>query len=329
MKMASLRKRNNRWQVQIRRTGLGTVSKTFNLKSDALNWARVMESKLERGDSLVNLQVLKETTLEGLINRYVTEILPNKKAVIQETSTIQLFLKEKFSKIPLSKLTSDHFVSYLRKRLKLVKPDTVIRQFGVLRHMLNTARNKWDIPVKKDLLSPVLLPKPHKGRTRRLQTGERELILNAAKDCLNINLLPIVTLALETAMRQSEIVKIRPEHINVALRTLLIPETKNGKPRTIPLSTTAFDILEKHTLVERQFVFPTTASAIKQAWRRLMIRSNVQDLRFHDLRHEAISLFFEKGLNVAEVMIISGHTDHRMLLRYTHLEAGNLVSKLG
>ena len=110
---------------------MGTVSKTFNLKSDALNWARVMESKLERGDSLVNLQVLKEITLEGLINRYVTEILPNKKAVIQETSTIQLFLKEKFSKIPLSKLTSDHFVSYLRKRLKLVKPDTVIRQFGV------------------------------------------------------------------------------------------------------------------------------------------------------------------------------------------------------
>jgi len=210
-----------------------------------------------------------------------------------------------------------------------VKPDTVIRQFGILRHMLNTARKKWAIPVKKSLLSPLQIPKAHKGRTRRLVNSEEAQILNAASDCLNPHMQPIIIFALETAMRQGEIVKIRPEHINISLKTLLIPETKNGKPRTIPLSTTAFQILMNHQSTDCDFVFPTTTSAIKQAWRRLMIKLNIEDLRFHDLRHEAISRFFEIGLNLAEVMIISGHTDHRMLLRYTHLEAGNLVSKLG
>jgi len=82
--MASLRKRNNRWQVQIRRTGLGTVSKTFNRKADALNWARIMESKLERGESLINLKILKEITLEDLIKRYVREILPLKKGSLKK-----------------------------------------------------------------------------------------------------------------------------------------------------------------------------------------------------------------------------------------------------
>ena len=219
--MASLRKRNNRWQVQIRRTGLGTVSKTFNRKADALNWARIMESKLERGESLINFKILKEITLEDLIKRYVREILPLKKGVTQEAYAIKLFLKERFSTFPLSKLTSDHFAGYLRKRLNEVKPDTVIRQFGILRHMLNTARKKWAIPVKKSLLSPLQIPKAHKGRTRRLVNSEEAQILKAASDCLNPHMRPIIIFALETAMRQGEIVKIRPEHINVSLKTLL------------------------------------------------------------------------------------------------------------
>lgn len=304
--MAAFRKRNGRWQVQVRRTGLGTVSKTFNLKADALEWARKTESKLERGESPLNLQSLKDKTLADLINRYVDEVLPSKKAIVQEKSAIRLFLKERFAKLPLSKLTSDHLSAYLRKRLKTVKPDTVIRQFGVLRHMLNTAREKWGIPINKNLFSPVSLPKPNRGRTRRFQNGEEELILSASGNCLNSYLRPIVIIAIESAMRQSEIVKIRPEHINISLRTLLIPETKNGKPRTIPLSTTAFEILKEYKSTEGHFVFPTTASAVKQVWRRLMMRLDIQDLRFHDLRHEAISRFFEKGLNVAEVMVIGG-----------------------
>ena len=74
--------------------------------------------------------------------------------------------------------------------------------------------------------------------------------------------------------------------------------------------------------------FPVTPNGFRMAWDRLRSRSGLIDLRFHDLRHEAISRFFELGLNIPEVAVISGHKDPRMLFRYTHLRAADLVDKL-
>ena len=76
-------------------------------------------------------------------------------------------------------------------------------------------------------------------------------------------------------------------------------------------------------------VFPLTEDAVKGLWFRILKKSGITDLRFHDLRHEATSRFFEKGLNVMEVSAITGHKDLRMLQRYTHLRAEDLAKKLG
>jgi integrase len=103
--------------------------------------------------------------------------------------------------------------------------------------------------------------------------------------------------------------------------------SKNGQERTIPLTTGAIGIL-KDTPREREEVFPISANALQLAWGRLRRRVNINNLRFHDLRHEAISRFFEMGLSVPEVALISGHRDVRMLLRYTHLRAADIVKKL-
>ena len=67
---------------------------------------------------------------------------------------------------------------------------------------------------------------------------------------------------------------------------------------------------------------------MRQAWDRLCKRAAIDDLHFHDLRHEAISRFFEMGLSVPEVALISGHRDYRMLFRYTHLRAEDVAKKL-
>ena len=74
--------------------------------------------------------------------------------------------------------------------------------------------------------------------------------------------------------------------------------------------------------------FPYTPNALKLAWNRLKKKGNIKDLHFHDLRHEAISRFFEKGLSIPEVALISGHKDVRMLFRYTHLKAEDILKKL-
>ena len=140
---------------------------------------------------------------------------------------------------------------------------------------------------------------------------------------------PLLYLAIETAMRRGEMLNVRWDDIDFDARTLFIPHTKNGHSRTIPLTKEAIRILEGlRDKGGSKKVFPLSAIAARMAWERLIERANIHNLHFHDFRHEGISRFFEKGLSVAEVALISGHRDFRMLFRYTHLKAEDLVAKL-
>ncbi len=121
---------------------------------------------------------------------------------------------------------------------------------------------------------------------------------------------------------------VRFQDVDFKLGLLTVPETKTDIPRTIPLTVTAIDLLKLRTEVcttPDERLFPTTANAFRLGWERCRRRAStlvpsIADLRFHDLRHEAVSRFFELGLSVPEVAAISGHKDPRMLFRYTHLK---------
>ena len=156
-------------------------------------------------------------------------------------------------------------------------------------------------------------------RERRLSISEYNYLVKGNYPQLKLR--NIIELAIETGMRRGEILNIKTEHING--RTLLISQTKNGYPRTIPLTNRALNILENSDLP-----FAYSPNALRLAWERLKRNGNIKDLHFHDLRHEAISRFFEKGLTIPEVALISGHKDVRMLFRYTHLKANDLLMKL-
>jgi integrase len=104
--------------------------------------------------------------------------------------------------------------------------------------------------------------------------------------------------------------------------------TKNGSSRDVPLSSRARDILSDLPRGLPEVVFPIHFEALKGLWKRACKRADIEDLHFHDLRHEATTRFFEKGLNVMEVAAITGHKDLRMLKRYTHLDVKKLASSL-
>jgi integrase len=163
-------------------------------------------------------------------------------------------------------------------------------------------------------------------RERRLRPGEEEEIIKAAARCRNPLVVPIIRIALETGMRRGEILAVRREHVDIASYALLIPETKNGHARTIPLTGEAVSILR--SLGKSPVLFPMTANAFRLNWERLRHKAGLDDLRFHDLRHEAISRFFERGLTIPGVALISGHKDMRMLLRYTHAIRDQIIRKL-
>src|SRR5262249_22769623 len=192
-----------------------------------------------------------------------------------------------------------------------VSASTSRRQFALMHHIFEVARDEWGLPLQSNPLDRVRLSGGSNCRERRLKPGEVEKLVEAAQCCRNRWVLPIILFAIETGMRRGEILAMRWEHIRKNEHSLLIPQSKNGYSRTIPISPGAFDLLSGLQVVDDR-VFPTTATAFRLAWDRVRVRAQLTDLHFHDLRHEAISRFFERGLTIPEVALISGHRDARM-----------------
>ena len=227
-------------------------------------------------------------------------------------------MRKQFVNNPISQITPQHFANYRDKRLQVVKPATLLRELSIVQHLYSIANKEWGINIPNPIKN-IQKPTLNNRRERRLSNKEFTFIIKG--NYPQVTLRNIIEVALETAMRRSEILNIKPEHIKG--QTLLIPETKNGHPRTIPLTKRALYILEN-----TQLPFPMSANAVRLAWDRLKKKGNIKDLHFHDLRHEAISRYFEKGLNIPEVALISGHKDVRMLFRYTYLKAEDILRKL-
>ena len=240
-----------------------------------------------------------------------------------------MILRHKITQTPLSHLTSTHIAQHRDDRLKKVAAGTVRRELGILSHALETARKEWGHYLPSNPVAGIRKPTEPKGRDRRLEDDEEQRLLDACMRSTNHWLHPLVYFALETAMRRGELLTLEWKDVHVAQARVHLSDTKNGSPRDVPLSSKAQAILTDlpHDLSSR--VFPVHFEALKGLWRRAIRRAGIEDLHFHDLRHEATSRFFEKGLNVMEVAAITGHKDLRMLQRYTHLRAEDLAVKLG
>jgi len=119
-----------------------------------------------------------------------------------------------------------------------------------------------------------------------------------------------------------------PGRVHLDRQIVFLPMTKNGLSREVPLTQRAKSILDAQKTLDIPSPFPVTANALRMAWDRLLKRADISGLRFHDLRHEAISRFFEMGLSLPEVALISGHKDPRMLFRYTHLKVESVALRI-
>jgi len=325
--MATIRKRGRSWQAQVRRQGHPPITKSFQQKSDAELWAKQLEVDLERGDAGIIVQKQTSTPLSDLLFRYQKEITPKKRGSDAEKYRLKTLLQHEIARIPVRKLTGSAVARYRDQRLQAVSSASVRRELVILRHCLEVARKEWDAPFKENPVHNIQVPSDGKARERRLDEEELKALLAAADKCRNPYIKPVVQFALETGMRRSEILGQVWENIDLKARTAAIHQTKNGHARTVPLSGAAVAILE--ALDHRSgLVFPISANALRLSWERVKERAQLRDLRFHDLRHEAVSRFFELGLSVPEVALISGHRDPRMLFRYTHPKPTEIAKKL-
>ena len=325
--MATIRKHRDKWQVRIRRAGLRPLSKSFTARKDAAEWGRQMEVKADRADLPTDPKILERITLGDLVRRYIETVTPRKKTAATETIVLNAFRARKICSKRLSEIRTEDFSAYRDQRLRTIKPTSLKRELTPVRHLFEVARYEWGLPLKDNPLHGLKLKAPDQRRERRLLNGEWERLLEAARRCRNPWIEPIMRLALATGMRRGELLTIEDKQIDFERRSLLIKETKNGTSRTIPLTREAISILEKLPRGQGR-KFPITGNAFRLAWEHLRDRADLGDLHFHDLRHEAISRFFELGLNPPEVALISGHRDMRQLFRYTHPLREGIINKM-
>jgi integrase len=325
--MATIRKRNGKYHVQIRRQDQPSQTKTFHQLKEAQEWARYMEVKADQGDLPLKRTPLKSKKLSDLVFLYKRDVTPTKKGSKTEECVLSAFLRHPICNIRLDKLSTADFARYRDERLQQVSSTTLKRQLNTIRHMINIAKTEWEIPIKDNPVNGLRLEANDVRRERRLKDGEQEKLLEATRTRQNPLIEKVVIFAIETGMRRGEILGLCWDQVDLKRRSVTILESKNGYSRTIPLTPAALALLHS---MDREvgLVFPITANALRMAWDRMLAKTDIENLHFHDLRHEAISRFFEMGLTVPEVASISGHRDIKMLMRYAHADTTILARKI-
>ena len=325
--MPTIRKKGEgQYHVQIRKRGFPTQTKTFTKEADAKRWATIIESEMERG-VFVSRTEAEATLVKDVLQRFASEVLPTKRSEQSDKSRIKT-LTEEFGDYRMASLNSTQIAKFRDQRLKVVGPQSVIHEINLLNRVLKTATMDWGIALPGGLpTAQVRKPTKPRGRDRRVTEEE---IVNILEVTGSAELRTIVTLAVETGMRRNELASLVWEEIDLKKQTAHLPKTKTDVPRTVPLSKAAIKALKDFGNKPEGRVFELQAASMSQAFDRACEphRANIAGVRFHDLRHEATSRLFEKGLNVMEVAAITGHKTLDMLKRYTHLRAEDLAKKL-
>lgn len=324
--MANIRKRNGKFQVQIRTAGK-SQSKTFLHLDSARKWAREVEAELYRRADTA--QRYEPKNLAEVLAVYLERETPKKSDAASEAYVLRCLMKEPWIQKPIARLMKSDLIAYRERRLANVQPSTLRRQYGILRAACRLAQTDWDWSVPHALISSLALPRVTKHVPERLSPENEDKLLCAARAGRCAFLEPVIILALETAMRRSEIARLVPSDVDLGRGHIVLRRTKNGYPRLVPISERLrLSCFGQHDLCTAP-VFAASAEGIKSAFRRARIRAGLAHLRFHDLRHEAVSRLFEKGLTVPEVASVSGHRDFSVLQHYSHADLNRIKAIIG
>ena len=334
--MASFQKRGGAWRALIRRKGHPAISNTFDTKAEAEAWARKVESEIDRGQH-TDHRVAESITFSQCLTRYYNEISVKKKSHSQEKARIRWLLDHPLAKRSIGSLRAEDFARYRDARLKEVAPATARLELALISHLFTTAIREWAVGLTANPIRMIAKPRVKNERNRRLE-GDEEARLFAAIDAIaatpiprsvihpKVWFRPLVVVALETGMRQGELLSMTWDNLRAADRFVLLPDTKNGDARRVPLTRAALAAIETLPRLG-DHVFPISAEVVKNFWNRAISDADIEDFHFHDLRHEATSRMARK-LPMHDLMKVTGHKTAAMLSRYYHPVPADLAAAL-
>jgi integrase len=330
--MATYRKRGSTWRAEIAKNGV-RLSGSFGSKAEAVAWATEKEAELGRGGAVA--PVANNKTFADALRRYQLEVSPTKKGARWESLRLAVILQLEWASERISRITPDHLAKWRDGRLKAVKASTVNRELNLISAVFEHARREWKwlaINPVRDVRRPTN-PRP---RDRRITQSEENAMLRClgyersqVPVTLQQHLAAAFLLALETGMRQGEILGLTWDRVFMRQRFVRLEMTKNGDTRNVPLSSAAVRLLElQPRVLGEPRCFQIESASADALWRKARTKAKIKDLRFHDSRHEAITRL-AKRLDVLDLARMIGHRDPKSLMIYYNATASELASRLG
>ena len=318
--MATIRRSGSGWQVLIRRKNyVGPRSRTFLSRDLAQSWADAVEERTKTVFRDVPI------TLGEAINDYINGPLLLHRSAENEKYPLRVTAESWLGDIPLKDLQIKHFAVWRDERLLKVKPNTVMRELRILRVLIDWAKDERGAEIKDNPARHLRVRGTGDARAPFFTDQDEKRLLYELSQMSNKNHLRLTKLALATGFRRSELLSLTWKNIDLNKKLLYIyrkncAATDNySAPRLIPLPGKAKKILEE--LSERHGkIIDLTKGAARHGFDKARKRAGLETLRFHDLRHIAISRMWSSGMNALEISACSGHRDIKMLMRYSHYQ---------
>ena len=285
-------------------------------------------------------------TLGELLKRYQAEVTPTKKGARAERLRINKLLRFPIAQLPARLVGREALLQFMKSPEEDWNGNNLRKYLMILSALFNVAIKRWGMALTNPVPS-IEMPSNGPSRKRRLEDQEHEYLTASLRKSRSPYMAPLVQVAIETACRRGELLRLDWKDVDLKGRTATLRDTKNGEDRTIPLSSVAIKLLSELPGTHTGLVFPLREERVRCAFdmgKKRAQRQYIKDcqqsgqppcpgfldnFRFHDLRHEATSRLFEKGLDIMEASSITGHKTLAMLKNYTHLRAQRLAQKLG
>jgi len=321
------------FRALIRRKGIKAICKTFPTKKEAERWARMAEADLDAGRPVATPG---GATVGDAIDAYRKLRDSGKRGIAPGTNEHYMLehLDAGLGDVPVTALTPQRLAKFAKKRAEDgAGPYTVnmeVSKLGtVLKYAAISLHAQWGDPVAaaRPLLDHLGLIGPGKARDRRPTAGELTRLREKAEPLLR----EIIDFAIATCMRRGEIARIEWRDLDRDKRLIVIrdrkhPRQKAGNHETIPLLGDALAIIDRQPRKDER-IFPVSPEWISDAFLLACRVAGIEDLHFHDMRHEGISRLFEQGFSIEQVALVSGHRSWSQLRRYTQLRPESLLSR--
>ncbi|SRR6266581_524323 len=320
------------YRAQIRMRGAPHLRKTFTRKTDARRWIEDTKASIRSGN-VVSTEA-QRTTLREALERYLREPPKTKtgkslKGWKRQQDRVKAWVKNPLATRFMSQLHGKDFATYRDQRRAQGRAENTIRiELALISKLYRIAAREWGMEGLRNPIESMTLPGGSNKRERRLHPDEETALLEQLRKA-GPYMAPLASLAIETAMRQGELLALTWEDVDLQRRVARLKDTKNSEPRDVPLSTRAIEILKAmpRPLANTAPLFPVSQDEVIRTFRKACTDAKIENLKFHDLRHEATSRICDR-LPMHEAMRVTGHKTPSMLMRYYHPKAEDLARKL-